>query len=29
LRLVDFFCDRCECAMITDRDPGTDRDCGN
>ena len=29
LRLVDFRCDRRECAMIRDRDPGTDRDRGN
>jgi hypothetical protein len=28
-RLVDFRCDRRERAMIRDRDPGTDRDCGN
>jgi hypothetical protein len=29
LRLVDFRCDSRECTMIRDRDPGTDRDCGN
>ena len=29
LRLVGFRCDRRERAMIRDRDPGTDRDCGN
>jgi hypothetical protein len=29
LRLVGFRCYRRERAMIRDRDPGTDRDCGN
>ena len=29
LCLIDFPCDRRERAMIRDRDPGTDRDCGN
>jgi len=29
LRLIGFRCDRRERAMIRDRDPGTDRDCGN